>query len=246
MIKTILLALVAMIVFDLGIVQSQEIKPNINNPVEVDKWITQKQELVERAICMKLGIYVESPQNPAHYSGDALSYQVLAETSKKFTAPLMVSTTAIPYSEGFLENVPIPNIESLSCTKTVEIWRAMYEYKTIPYKEIVRSPFDKFLDNVLYWIVKIFNYIYMAAIAVAVVIISIFMFYNTIKLTRKDSPSKLHHFALVLFPISAFAIPPFYFPWAYWSQGGSLFTYCIGCLIFIAVMIFVYLIRKYR
>jgi len=246
MIKTILVALVAMILFDLGIVKSQEIKPNINNPVEVDKWITQKQELVERAICMKLGIYVESPQNPAHYSGDQLSYQVLAESSKKFIAPLMVSTAAIPYSEGFLENVPIPNIESLSCTKTVEVWRAMYEYKTILYKEIVRSPFDKFLDNVLYWIVKIFNYIYMAAIAVAVIIISIFMFYNTLKLTRKNSPYKLHHFTLALFPISAFAIPPLYFVWSLWSHNGSFLTYFIGCLIYIAVMIFVYVIRKYR
>ena len=153
--KTVLFAVAAMIVFNLGIVKSQEIKPSIKNLLEVDKWITQKQKLVERAICLSLEIDIGHRKNPAHYSSSQLSYELLSETSKKYKAPLMTSRTGLPYSErDSLVNVPTPSIESLSCTNAVEIWRAMYEYKTIPYKEVVSSPFDKFMDGVFYWIKK--------------------------------------------------------------------------------------------
>ncbi len=131
-----LLVLTLMLSFSMGVVSGAEKNPIKNNSVEVDKWASQKQKLVERAICNHLETEVEFPKNPAHYSSYQLSYEVVAIDVKKFIAPLMISTTRIPNEEkDTLQNVPTPSIESLSCTKTVEIWRAMYEYKTIPYTE---------------------------------------------------------------------------------------------------------------
>ena len=150
--KNILLALAAMIFFSQGIARSQEIKPNINNPVEVDTWLTQKQKLVERAICWDLESDVSLRKNPATYH---LSYEVLAQESKKRTAPRLLATTSIPYSEkNSFEKVSTPSIESLDCTKTVEMWRGMYEYKTIPY---VKSDWDTW-NPVFEVIVEIFKW----------------------------------------------------------------------------------------
>lgn len=145
-----LLALTLILSFSMGVVSSEE-KNSINtNTLEVDEWSSQKQKLVEQAICMTLAIFVESPANPAHYSSDQLSYEFLADRSKKFVAP-MISTTNIPYKEkDSLQNVPTPSIESLSCTKTVEIWRAMYEYKTISYAEAAAKSSS---EIVLEWLI---------------------------------------------------------------------------------------------
>lgn len=138
--NTTLLALTLILSFSMGVVSSEEKNPINTSTLEVDEWASQKQKLVERAICNHLETEVEFPKNPAHYSSYQLSYEVVADDVKKFQAPLMISTTRIPYKEkDSLQNVPTPRIESLSCKKTVEIWRAMYEYKTIPYTESKRK-----------------------------------------------------------------------------------------------------------
>jgi hypothetical protein len=135
-----LLALTSILSFSMGVVSSAEKNLINKDSLEVDKWASQKQKLVERAICNHLETEVEFPKNPAHYSSYQLSYEVVADDVKKYIAPLMISTTRIPYKEkDSLQNVPTPSIESLGCKKTVEIWRAMYEYKTIPYTESIKK-----------------------------------------------------------------------------------------------------------
>ena len=209
---------------------------------DVAKWDAIKTKVLFGEICSALWDAVNKPTNPSYAS----TYEARASTLKQFIVPLMVGVRGVPYKERSLEHIPIPDIESLDCKQTVEKWRAMYEYKTIPYKEVVRSPFSEFLDDVFDWVGKIFDYIFLTAIAIAVVIISLFMFYGAIKSTRKDNPAKLHHFTLALFISSVFAIAPLYFVWTLWSHDGSFVTYFIGCLIYTAVMIFISLIRKYR
>lgn len=146
-----LLAITLILSFSMGVVSSEEKNPINTNTLEVDEWASQKQKLVERAICNHLETEVEFPKNPAHYSSYQLSYEVVAEDVKKFTAPLMVTLFHIPYKEkDSLQNVPTPSIESLSCKKTVEIWRAMYEYKTISYAEATAKSSS---DVVLEWLI---------------------------------------------------------------------------------------------
>jgi hypothetical protein len=149
--KATLLALTLILSFSMGVVSSAEKNPINKDSFEVDKWASKKQKLVEQAICMKLAIDVESPKNPEHYSSYQLSYDVLADESKKSLTAIMISTTSIPYKEkDSLQDVPTPSIESLGCTKTVEIWRAMYEYKTISYAEATAKSSS---EVVLEWLI---------------------------------------------------------------------------------------------
>ena len=158
MIKKFLFSLTLALAYSIVLTSSAETKPNENKSLESDEWITQKQKLIDRAICNTLEFEVEHPKNPAHYSDYKLSYKVVAEDSKKFVAPLMISTTNIPYKEkDSIQNMPTPSIESLTCKKTVEVWRAMYEYKTIPYKESKWKPLDNLAKDVFNWFKTIFD-----------------------------------------------------------------------------------------
>lgn len=210
---------------------------------KISEWDVLKNRALSLAVCQSLESSVESPVNPDH----ELAYTAKVEINKQFIAPSLAVTLGVPYKERSLEHIPIPSIESLGCAETVAKWRAMYEYKTIPYKEVVRSSFEKFLDWAFDLFKVVFNYVFLVVIAIVVLTIAIYMFYNIIKLTKKNSEYKLHQFILISFlPTSPFAIAPLYFLWSLWSNVVSLFTYFIGCLIFVAVMTFVYLIRKYR
>lgn len=245
MIKTILFSLTLVLVSSIVLTSSAETNPDEKQALESNKWITQKQKLIERAICDTLEFEVEHPKNPAHYSDYQLSYKVVAEDSKKFVAPLMIATTNIPYKEkDSLQNMPTPSIESLSCRKTVEVWRAMYEYKTIPYKESKWKPLEDLVHDTFSWIKKT---LLVFVLVISTVIASAFMFYNTIKLTNgKNKSYKLLGFVCVtFFPISPIAIAPFYFIWTVvLGNAASLISYLIGCIIFVAVMTLVFLIRK--
>jgi hypothetical protein len=180
-------------------VSSKDVEQAKPSAEDVAKWDAIKTKVLFGEICSTLWDAVNKPTNPSYAS----TYEATASTLKQFIVPLMVGVRGVPYRERSLEHIPIPAIESLDCKKTVETWRAMYEYKTIPYKEAVRSSFSEFFDDVFDWVGKLFDYIFMAAIAIAVIIISIFMFYKTINQQEKI---KKIHFLLKSFVIQRILI----------------------------------------
>lgn len=202
-----------------------------------------KKRALNSTICQTLQLEVDRPMSSSHSS----TYESIVTYNKKYSAPELARILGVPYKQRSLETTPIPDIESLTCKETVETWRAMYEYKTIPYKVVVRSPFNKFLDGVFDWVGDIFNYIFMAVIVIVAPLFYIHMIRLTLSFTKKDSDSTLLSFIIFTFLLtSPIAIAPMYFAWTLLGNDGSFFTYFIGCLIFLGIMTFLYLIRKFR
>jgi hypothetical protein len=202
-----------------------------------------KKRALNSTICQTLQLEVDRPMSSSHSS----TYESIVTYNKKYSAPELARILGVPYKQRSLETTPIPEIESLTCKETVETWRAMYEYKTIPYKVVVRSPFNKFLDDVFDWVGDILNYIFMAVILIVAPLFYMHMIRLTLSFTKKDSDSTLPFFVIFTFLLtSPISIAPMYFAWTLLGNDASFFTYFIGCLIFLGIMTFVYLIRKFR
>lgn len=212
-----------------------------NSIDETKKWDELKLRAFNLFMCSSLYDDVKSPKNPLFHP----SYEDSGQMIKKYVAPNLAVSYGVPYSERSLEHLPLPGIETLPCNETVEKWRAMYEYKTVPYIEPPPThPIFIWVDDIYQFVKKLFSELVALLVTLAILIGSFTYLYQTIKAIVKSKDWKFSHFLFMASFSSPLVIAPFYFAWTVLGSDGTFISYLIGCAIYIGSMVSIFSARK--
>ena len=208
---------------------------------ETIKWDELKIKAFKHYMCTSLYEDVQSPQNPLFHP----SYEDLGQMVKKYIAPLVARNYDVPYSERSLEHIPLPGIETLPCIETVEKWRAMYEFRTVPYVEPPpKHPLFVFIDDAYQSAKKLFTKIVAYIVMLAILIGSLAYLYLTIKAIIQSNKWEFRYFLFAASITSPLVIAPFYYFWTSIGNDGTFISYLIVCVIYIASMMSIFITRK--